>query len=81
MQIRGGALQIWRAKQADGASVVGLFNLGAAASPMTVAWSDLGVTGSLKVRDLWARADVGVLSGAYQTTVASHGAALIRIGP
>jgi hypothetical protein len=80
-QAKGGNLQEWIAKEPDGSYAVGLFNLGTAAAAMTLNWSDLGLSGSAQVRDLWARKDLGMMSGSYQTMVPSHGVALLRVTP
>jgi hypothetical protein len=78
-QIVAGNSQIWASKHPDGSHVVGLFNLGTAAATVTVTWSQLGITGSAGVRDLWARTDLGSFATSYGTTVLSHGAALVRV--
>ncbi len=80
-QAKAGTLQEWIAKEPDGSFVVGLFNLTAANAPMTVSWSDLGITGSARVRDLWARMDLGSQPGSYQAIVHTHGVALLQIAP
>ena len=49
-----GPRQIWAKDLEDGSKAVGLFNVsGDLASPVTVKWSDLGITGKQTVRDLW----------------------------
>jgi hypothetical protein len=78
-QIAGGNSQIWASKHPDGSHVVGLFNLGAAAATVTVNWSQLGITGSASVRDLWAGMDLGSFMTSYGTMLPSHGVALVRI--
>lgn len=80
-QMKSGNSQEWVAKEPDGSYAVGLFNLGGSSASMTVNWSDLGISGSASVRDLWAQKDLGPMSGSWQTTVASHGVALLRISP
>jgi hypothetical protein len=78
-QIAGGNSQIWASKHPDGSHVVGLFNLGAAAATVTVTWSQLGITGSANVRDLWAQKDLGSFMTSYGTMLPSHGVALVRV--
>jgi hypothetical protein len=73
--------QVWVAKQPDGARVVALFNLDAAAAPVTVQWSDLGLSGPATVRDLWARMDLGAINGSYSATLPAHGSRLLKITP
>ena len=79
-QLVGGNTQVWSAKQPDGSVAVGLFNLGGGGASVTATWSMLGISGSADVRDVWAKKDLGPFTNSYQTTVPSHGAALLRIG-
>ena len=78
-QLVGGNAQVWSAKQPDGSIAVGLFNLAGAAASVTATWSMLGISGSADVRDVWAKKDLGPFTNSFQTTVPSHGAALLRI--
>jgi hypothetical protein len=78
-QLVGGNTQVWSAKQPDGSLAVGLFNLGGGATSVTATWSQLGISGSANVRDVWAQKDLGPFTDSYQTTVPSHGSALLRI--
>ena len=41
----------------------------------------LGLAGSLRVRDLWARSERGEASGSVRAEVAAHGAALLKLTP
>jgi len=66
---------------ADGSKAVGLFNRGYSADIVTVNWSDLGLTGKQKVRDLWRQQDVGVFGDAFSKEIPRHGAMLIRVWP
>ncbi len=80
-QVTGGDAQVWVSAEPDGSLAVGLFNLGTAAAAVTAQWSDLGLTGAAKVRDVWARADLGSFTGSFQTTLDPHAVALLRITP
>ena len=46
---------------------------------MTASWKDLGITGKMKVRDLWKHADEGIFAGMYSVEVPSHAAVVIKI--
>jgi alpha-galactosidase len=63
----------------DGSKVVGIFNLGRGSERFSVAWSDLGVTGKQRVRDLWRQKDRGVFASLFETEVPRHGVALFRL--
>jgi hypothetical protein len=48
---------------------------------ISVALGDIGLSGSCKVRDLWAHKDLGVVTDTVSATVNSHGTVLLRIEP
>ena len=60
---KDGDLEVWSKPLADGGHAVGLFNRGTTTAKVTAKWSDVGVTGSRKVRDLWKHEDLGSKSG------------------
>lgn len=63
----------------DGAKVVGLFNRGPHPESFEVRWSELGVEGSMQIRDLWANKNLGVFVDKFSIGVPTHGAQLIKI--
>jgi alpha-galactosidase len=71
--------QVWAKTFADDSEAVGLFNLGDAAGPVTVKWSDLKISGEQKVRDLWQRKDLPTATDAFTATVPAHGVVLVKI--
>jgi hypothetical protein len=46
---------------------------------ISVSLAELGLTGPVKVRDLWAQKDLGKMNDAIQATVNSHGTAIFRV--
>jgi alpha-galactosidase len=50
-------------------------------SQVSVSFADLGITGRAKVRDLWARQDLGESSGSFEQELTLHSAGLYRISP
>jgi hypothetical protein len=48
---------------------------------VSVPLSDLGLTGSCKLRDLWSHKDLGTVSGTVSAMINSHGASLLRVQP
>jgi len=73
------ALEVW-AKPLEGGSVaVGLFNRSEKPAPVTARWSDLGLSGTMAVRDLWRQKDLGPHKDQFQAEVAPHGVALVRL--
>ncbi len=76
---REGTREVWARSLEDGSLAVGLFNRGETEAAVTARWSDLGVAGRRRVRDLWRQRDVGVFENQFETKVARHGVSLIRI--
>ncbi|HJT01094.1 MAG TPA: glycoside hydrolase family 27 protein [Terriglobales bacterium] len=74
-----GPLEVWAKPLADGSYAVGLFNRGESANPVTLQLKDIGISGSARVRDLWAHRDLGSFSGRYTTTVPRHGAVMLKV--
>jgi alpha-galactosidase len=75
----GGDIQVFSRPLADGGHAVGLFNLSTATAKVAAKWSDIGITGSHKVRDLWAHADRGEFTDEFSADVPSHGVVMIKI--
>ncbi|MFF9563686.1 X2-like carbohydrate binding domain-containing protein [Leifsonia sp. NPDC014704] len=74
--------QVWYALNKDGSYTVALFNLGRAESDITAKWSDIGLTGSATVRDLWARKNIGRADGSFTASdVPIHGVRLLKVTP
>jgi len=76
---KNGDLEVWEKPLADGSHAVGMFNLGKDSAMMTANFSDLKLTGSHSVRDLWAHADKGKVKDKLEATVPSHGVMLVKI--
>lgn len=74
-----GNVEVWSKPLADGGHAVGLFNRGDAAAKITAKWSDLGLKGAHKVRDLWKHSDLGKVANEYSVEVPSHGVVLIKV--
>lgn len=88
--------QVWYKWLEDGSMAVGLFNVDPyfilwdqakgetvqrEKTAMTLTFSDLGLTGRFKVRDLWRQQDLGIFEGSYSTAVPYHGVRLIKLTP
>jgi len=76
---KAGQTEVWAKGMEDGSKVVGLFNRGEEAAPITVKWSDLGLSGSHAVRDLWRQENLPAATDEFQTSVARHGVVLVKI--
>ena len=63
----------------DGGKAVGLFNRGrTAAADVAIQWSEAGVSGAQRVRDLWRQQDLGKFTGEYKAEVPCRGVVLVK---
>jgi alpha-galactosidase len=74
-----GPYEVWAKPLADGSTAVGLFNRGEDAEKIGVNFSDIGVSGSAVVRDLWAHKDLGSFEGSFSAEVPRHGVVMIKV--
>jgi alpha-galactosidase len=74
---------VWAAEPEDGSGAyVALFNRGEKRIlDVEVTLAKLGVEGPVAVRNLWTRSNVGETSDLVRMSVASHGAALLKLTP
>ncbi len=79
--IQEGPFEVWIKPMADHSSAVGLFNRGKEEDKMNVKFSDLGISGTANVRDVWLRKDLGVFHETFSAYVPKHGVVLLRISP
>jgi hypothetical protein len=73
--------QVWRAANGDGSYTVALFNLDVGPAAVTVHWSDLGLSESAHVRDVWTHTDVGPTTGGFGAMLPPHGSRLLTVRP
>ncbi len=71
--------QIWYGQMQNGDYVVALFNRDDSSRQMSVALSDLGISGTYSMRDLWLHSDEGTVSTAISATVQPHGCKVFRL--
>jgi len=73
--------QVFYQKLPDGTYNVALFATGSSGAKVGVSWSELGIEGPAKVRDLWTRTDLGTLDGGFSADIASHASRVIKVTP
>ncbi len=73
--------QVWYARNADGSYTVALFNLGSSTATVTANWSDIGLSGLARVRNLWTHTDIGTADGSISASLPEHGSELLRLTP
>jgi alpha-galactosidase len=76
-----GPAVVWAAEAPDGGTYVALFNRGESPRAVEVPLARLGLSGTVRVRDLWQRAARGEAIGSVRADVPSHGAALLKLTP
>jgi alpha-galactosidase len=63
----------------DGSTAVGLFNLGSKPARLSVSWSELGLSGPQRVRDLWRQKNLADARETYEAQVPRHGVSIVRL--
>lgn len=58
---------------------VGLFNIGENAHDVAIDFKALGLKGKVLVRDLWKKAEVGIVTKKYSQRINKHGSVLLRL--
>jgi hypothetical protein len=72
--------RIWSARAAGGQDrYLALFNTTDKPKDVGIGLSDLGLSGSVKLRDLWSGRSMGTAMGRITQTVPPHGAGLYRL--
>ncbi len=71
--------EIWTRPLAGGAQAVAFFNRATDTANVTVKWTDLGINGKWKARDLWLHQDVEWAGPEYSVTIPGHGAVMLRL--
>jgi len=75
-------MRVWTARpEGSQDRYLALFNLRNEAREVSIDLRWLGLTGGVKVRDLWAKSDLGVMRGRVGQRIGAHGAALFRLSP
>jgi alpha-galactosidase len=74
-----GEVDVYLKPLEDGSKAIGLFNRGSTTTTGLADWSDLGLTGKQRVRDLWRQKDLGTFDEKFETEVPPHGVVLIKV--
>jgi len=64
---------------ADGSMALGLFNLSDHPDEVTISLGDLEISGSVAVRNLWERKELGKMEGQIMLAVPAHGAQMLKV--
>ncbi len=77
---KSGDQEIWSRELSGGAHAVTFFNRATEPAKMTVKWTDIGIEGKRRLRDLWLHQDVPWPGPEYSVTVPGHGVVMLRLG-
>lgn len=72
-------LEVWIKELKDGSKAMGLFNRSDADAEITAKWSDAGLSGRQKVRDVWEHKDLDVATDQITLPVPRHGVVLLKL--
>jgi alpha-galactosidase len=76
-----GGLEVWVKQLKDGTKAIGLFNRSWKDAPVTLNWTDAGLTGKQLLRDVWQQQDLGTFADQFSSPVPPHGAVLLHVKP
>ena len=71
--------RIWVRPLAGGSVAIGFFNLAERSDMLSIDLRDLGLSGSIGVRNLWERRDIGRVEDQLSIEVPAHGAQLVLV--
>jgi alpha-galactosidase len=75
------ATEVWAKRMEDGSYAVGLVNTGFTENHVAVNFKDLGLSGKVRVRDVWRQQDEGVFENTFGVSALGHATKLIRLFP
>ena len=75
-----GDLEVWSRKLDDGSQAVCLVNATDEEASITANWSEIGIAGRQKVRDLWLHKDLGSYEKQFSEKVPARGCVMLKIG-
>ncbi|MER6912035.1 carbohydrate-binding protein [Streptomyces sp. NPDC000594] len=80
--VNSGNQQVWLKRQANGDTVIALFNTGTTGNQtVAVTWAQAGISGPARITDLWSGQSTGVVNGSYSVTLRPGETRLIRATP
>jgi len=79
--VTGGMLEVWAAPLSNGRMSVALFNRSPAEDKISLNWSDIGISGTYQVYDIWESTNKGTFKDMYSAVVASHATAFLILTP
>lgn len=77
VEVQGGEVLIKELEGGD--TAIGAFNTGSRAATISCGWTELGLRGRFRVRDLWRQQDIASAADRFTATIPSHGVKLLRL--
>jgi alpha-galactosidase len=72
-------LEVWKKPLSGGEYALGLLNRGRETHELKLKWSDIGLPGAWAVRNVWSRADLGILHDSITAQIASPETRVLRL--
>ncbi len=79
--LQQGSSEIWARDLANGGKAVALFNRGNSQTQISVTFSQLGLSGTYSVRDLWNKTDITGITDGISANVPAAGASMFKVTP
>jgi hypothetical protein len=70
---------VWASHDEDGSNYVAFFNTSFSNTRPEVTFTNLGISGTYKARDLWLHEEIGSFTGRIGVEVAIHGARILKL--
>ena len=71
--------EVWAGKLENGAYAVLMLNRGSMNATAEITWKELGISGNLKIRDLWAKKNLGYSDKGYEITLTPHDCLFLKV--
>jgi alpha-galactosidase len=78
-QVLDGDVEVWATNLGGGSYYVGIFNMNATVSTVSIPWSLLGFANAVQVRDLWAHRELGSMPTGFSTVLGGHSVQLLKV--
>ena len=76
---KSGDQEIWSRPLSGGAQAVAFFNRATEPAKINVRWTDIGITGKKRLRDLWLHQNVEWTGPEYSLTIPGHGVVMLCV--
>lgn len=78
-QVLDGDVEVWVSNLGNGHYYVGIFNMNATVTNVSIPWSLLGFANAVQVRDLWTHRELGPSFDQFSAVLDGHGSRLLKV--